>query len=233
MRASGIASGSAVAARDARAISRAWLKPRSRWRAAASGSATTRRGAHSTCAGERRRDARRERCRCPIREREPAAVLELLQQAVDRERVDKRRDRGRERRRMREARAADRAARAGQRTHRASRPAAAEAPRCTRTHSSASPAEARTARSVAATRDGRRERTGRTRAAQARGATGPTRSRATAFALSNVSASGFDKARPPSTLRLRIVSRRTCEPAPVSPSRRVLQEIIRCHRPNA
>ena len=69
-----------------RAISRAWLKPRSRWRAGASGSATSASGRRALPRRVRRaRDQRRgER----LGEREPAAVLECVQQAVDRKRVD-------------------------------------------------------------------------------------------------------------------------------------------------
>ena len=114
VRTSGADSGSATAAATRAAISRAWLKPRSRWRAGESGSATTRSGCASGCrAASERSDRGRERRSGPVGKREAAPVLELDQQPVGRKRVDERRDRARPRRRMRETGAADAAVRAG------------------------------------------------------------------------------------------------------------------------
>ena len=93
------------------AISRAWLNPRSRCRDGASGNATTRSGrAVVGRVGDRcRATALRQRRARPIGEGETASVFQLLQQPVDRKRVDERRDGARPRRRTRETRAADRA----------------------------------------------------------------------------------------------------------------------------
>ena len=85
---SGAASGSPVPRATRTAISRAWLKPRSRWRAAASGRATMRSGRsrpHPT--RERGAHGGGERGAGPLGERDPAAVLDALEQSIDRKRV--------------------------------------------------------------------------------------------------------------------------------------------------
>ena len=104
-----------------RAISAAWLYPRSRWRSRDKGNATSRSGSgRLRCA----RSAS-ERAGRPLGEREAALVLERVHQPVDGKGIGESGDRRVERRRMGEAAAADRAARGRQRAHRTRRVRAA------------------------------------------------------------------------------------------------------------
>ena len=93
-----------VARATRRAISLAWLKPRSRCRAGESGSATRASGggrARRSMRGDQRASAER------LGQSEPAAVLERVHQPVERERIDPRARSPRERRRPGEASAAE------------------------------------------------------------------------------------------------------------------------------